>query len=187
MEQFSKKELEFLSNFSSIEELETFTSKIDKSIEKIRAKATEIEAENPELLYGAGGALLGAGLGAGSVLLIGDEKKNKLRKALEAGALGALIGTTGGIVGGALRGNSIREKLAADKIAAGERRKTVMEMLKNNGSINFPELSHEGKAPTSEDEIVSMLKQGVTANNPGKLSDNARAILNLSEDKGAKK
>lgn len=144
MEQFSKKELEFLNNFSSIEELETFTSKIDKSIEKIRAKATELEAKNPELLYGAGGALLGAGLGAGSVLLLGDKKKDKLRKALEAGALGSLIGATGGIVGGALRGNSIREKLAADKIAADKRHKTVMEMLKGNGSINLPELNING-------------------------------------------
>lgn len=121
MEQFTKKELKLLSNFSSIEELATFTSKVDSSIEKLKAKALGLEAKYPELLCGAGGALLGAGIGAGSSLLMGDDKKNKLRKALEAGALGALLGVSGGVLAGAARGNSIREKLAKDRIEADAR------------------------------------------------------------------
>lgn len=98
-------------------------------------KISKFAGENPEVAYGIGGALAGAGLGAIGNVLIGKKKKDKLKEALKGAAMGALIGGVGGVgIGyfkdtskdsGANKVASVAEKLAGK--ATGDSKKEEKE------------------------------------------------------------
>lgn len=107
---FSEQELQFLNNFSSIEDLYAFSKAFDEVVNKV----DDLQYSNPKLFYALAGGLTGAGLGAAGQLLIGDKKKSKLRRMLEGGLIGGGLGAGAGILGGAYlknkRDNSIINK-----------------------------------------------------------------------------
>ena len=87
----------------------TAGSKLDHIVAKAQDEYNRIENdtkqfhdENPEITYGVGGALTGAGLGAIANLMMGDKKKSKLKKLLTGALYGALAGGALGAAGGGL-------------------------------------------------------------------------------------
>lgn len=87
----------------------TAGSKLDHTIAKIKDEYSRAEGdakqfhdENPEVTYGVGGVLTGAGLGAIANLVMGDKKKSKLKKLLAGALYGGLVGGALGVAGGGL-------------------------------------------------------------------------------------
>lgn len=79
-------------------------------------KISEFAGKNPEVAYGVGGALAGAGLGAIGNVLIGKKKKDKLKESLKGAAIGALIGGVGGVGIGYFKDTS--KDSGANKVAS---------------------------------------------------------------------
>lgn len=96
-ESFSRAEINFLNNFSSIDELNAFAVNFGETLDKVN----DYLFQNQWVLPTAG-AVGGAGIGALGGLYLGDKKKSKLERAL----IGASIGTGAGALGG-LSGNRI--------------------------------------------------------------------------------
>lgn len=80
-----------MNNFSSVAELHSFAEGLDSVLGKVR------ELSKNEWAAPVIGAVGGAGLGAGSGILLGDKKKSKIRRALEGAGIGAGLGGLGGL------------------------------------------------------------------------------------------
>lgn len=94
---FSQQELQFLNNFSSINDLYAFSTAMNNVVEKV----DKLQRVEPDLFYSLTGGLSGAGLGAIGGLMVGDKKKSRLRRMLEGGLIGGGLGAGIGALGSA--------------------------------------------------------------------------------------
>lgn len=113
---FSQQEIQFLNNFSSIDDLYAFSNAVGDMVGKVE----DLRINNPELFYSLAGGLSGAGIGAVGNLLIGDKKKSKLRRMLEGGLLG------GGLAAGAGYLYGGKERAIGERNVAIDERNVVM-------------------------------------------------------------
>ena len=104
---FSKAEVNFLNNFSSIAELQSFAESFGEVLQKVKDYVNDRETlrnikdsvkENDWVLPTVG-AVGGAGMGALGSLVLGDKKKSKLRRSITGAGIGAGLGLGAGAVG----------------------------------------------------------------------------------------
>lgn len=106
---FSKAEINFLNNFSSVEELQSFAVNFSDTLDKVNNYILENRWVVP-----VAGMVGGAGIGAGGGILLGDQNKSKRERALIGAGIGAGIGGLGGLgynVLAALQKESLQDKI----------------------------------------------------------------------------
>lgn len=111
---FSRAEINFLNNFSSVAELQSFAESFDEVFQKVKDYVNENETLknikdyvklNDYWVFPAAGAIGGAGVGVAGGILLGDKQKSKLRRALMGAGIGAGLGAGVGTAGLAYKKN----------------------------------------------------------------------------------
>lgn len=153
---FSQQEIQFLNNFSNIDDLYTFSSSVNNLLDKIEhaEKSDELMIANPELFYSLAGGLSGAGVGAVGNLLIGDKKKSKLRRMLEGGLIGGGLGAGAGYLYGG------KERAIGERDVAINKRNVA---IRERNSLNALTKKQEAELNALNKKIN---KLSIAANNP---------------------
>ena len=102
---FSKAEINFLNNFSSVAELQSFAVNFSDTLDKVNNYILENRWVVP-----VAGMVGGAGIGAGGGILLGDPNKSKRERALIGAGIGASIGGLGGLLA-ALQKENLQDKI----------------------------------------------------------------------------